>query len=399
VHDEPVLPIRLAFAVFGVFWGSWAVATLDIQRQLGLDNRGLGLLVAATVGGTTVANVVGGTLAERFGAARALTITLLVWGPLLAAAAAVPAGGVWMAVFLVVVAAGGMLDVVANIASAAVLGNRPGRLLRLHAAYNSGALAGAALTGLVLRFGGSQWWRVAWATAGVLAIVLAARIHRRPGWVEEGPPGQHVTLRDAIGEVRRSRLQRLAVVFLLGAAVEGGIGVFGVKYLREHLDVAVLGGAGAYVAGQALATGTRLVLGVDDERMAGTAAAKLGLLVAGAGLALEAATDLPALAAVGLALASIGAATYWPLLSAVATQSSDRPGLAVGGMSAAGYLGFLLGPVLVGAVADGIDLRAGVLVLAAIGLAAASTPLRRLAPEGPAVEHGRGAGQPAEVDT
>jgi hypothetical protein len=81
-------------------------------------------------------------------------------------------------------------------------------------------------------------------------------------------------------------------------------------------------------------------------------------------------------AALGLAVAAIGAATYWPLLSAVTTRASDRPGLAVGGVSAAGYLGFLAGPPIVGAIAEGAGLRAGVLALAAAGGAAAAIPLR-----------------------
>jgi MFS family permease len=87
---------------------------------------------------------------------------------------------------------------------------------------------------------------------------------------------------------------------------------------------------------------------------------------------------LPGIAAIGLAVASIGAATYWPLLSALASASSDRPGLAVGGVSAAGYLGFLAGPPLVGAVAEGAGLRVGVLVLALAATIGAATPLRTI---------------------
>jgi MFS family permease len=192
-----------------------------------------------------------------------------------------------------------------------------------------------------------------------------------------------VTLRDAFAEVRRSRLVLLAVTFALGAMVEGGIGTFGVLYLRQHLDVAVLAGAGAYVLGQGLATSTRWALGSEagDERLrrgGGRRVSKVGLAVAAVGLALEAATDLPAIAALGLAVGSVGLTVYWPLLSVVANRASDRPGLAVGAMSASGYLGFLAGPPIVGAVADGAGLRAGVLTLAAAAAVAASIPLRSI---------------------
>nr|MBA2281527.1 MFS transporter [Acidimicrobiia bacterium] len=351
-----MLPIRLTFALFGMFWGTWAVSAFDIQRFLGLSESQLGLLVAATVAGTTVSNVIGGTLAERRGAQRAIVIALAVWGPLVVVVALLPTPGPWMVGFLAVVAAGGLLDVIVNIASAGMLVGRPGRLLQVHASYNGGAVVGAAVAGLALAVD-DDLWRLPWALVGGSAVVLAVVVARRPGWVPAVTTGDHVTLRDAASELRRSGLLRLAVVFTFGAAVEGGIGTFGVLYLRDRLDVAVLAGAGAYVAGQGLATITRSVLGRTDQRVAGTRAAKAGLLLAATGLALEAATDIPAVAAIGLAVAAIGVATYWPLLSAVANGASDRPGLAVGGVSAAGYLGFLLGPVVVGAVADGFGLR------------------------------------------
>jgi MFS family permease len=376
-----VVAVRLGFALFGGFWGTWAVAALDVQRFLELSDTGLGVLVAATVVGTSVANVVGGTLTERLGVGPAMVVSLGLWGASVVPLALVRSPAWWMAAFLVAVAAGGLLDVVLNVASTGALAHRPGRLLRVHSSYNAGALAGAGATGVLLAAGGS--WRWPLAAVAVGAAVLAVPIARRRRHAALHEPPAHATLRDAALELRRSRLVSLAVVFALGAMVEGGIGTFGVLYLREHLDVAVLAGAGAYVAGQALATITRSALGSEGfaARLAtggGVRPARIGLCVAAAGLALEAATDLAAVAAVGLAVAAVGITTYWPLLSAVATTASDRPGLAVGGVSAAGYLGFLAGPPLVGALADGAGLRAGVLGLAVAAATAASIRQRDL---------------------
>lgn len=371
--------VRLGFAVFGAFWGTWAVATLDIREFLGLSASGLGALVASTVLGTSVANVAGGALAERHGAGRASAAALAVWGALLVAAAAVPWPGAWMALFLLVVAAGGMVDVVLNIASSGVLQDRPGPLLRVHASYNLGTIAGAALTGVVLASVGT--WRWSMALVGVAAIALGGVVHRGRVTIPDVTSRSETAIGEALAELRRSGLLPLAAVFMLGAMVEGGVGTFGVLYLRDRLDVAVLAGAGAYVLGQALATTSRYAAGsaAAGRHLGGPGPARLGLAVAGVGLALEAATDVPVVAGLGLAVASIGVATYWPLLSAVATRVSARPGLAVGGVSAFGYLGFLAGPPIVGAVADGASLRAGVLVLACTGAAAASIPLRGLA--------------------
>lgn len=383
-----MLGTRLGFAVFGGFWGTWAVAALDIQGFLGLSDAGLGLLIASTVVGTSVANVVGSALAERRGSKWATSLALAAWGALLLVAAAVPSPNAWMAVYLFVVAAGGLVDVVLNIASTGVLKDDPGPLLRVHASYNVGTIVGAALTGGALAAIGT--WRWSFVVIGAASIALAARIRSGALTVPEVTSGEHASLHEAVLELRRSKLVGLAVVFALGAMVEGGIGTFGVLYLRDRLDVAVLAGAGAYVLGQALATTTRYALGSEraGAHLGGTRPARLGLVVAGVGLALEAATDIAPVAALGLAIASVGAATYWPLLSAVTTRAADRPGLAVGGVSAAGYLGFLAGPPIVGAIADGAGLRVGVLALAVAGGVAASVPLsavaRRLAAATPA---------------
>ena len=375
-----MLWVRLGFAVFGMFWGTWAVAALDIQEFLELSSSGLGLLVAATVVGTSVANVIGGALTERIGVGRAAALSLVLWAATLVPLAAVRASGAWMASFLLAVAAGGLLDVVLNIASTVTLADRPGRLLRVHAGYNTGALTGAAITGALLAAGWS--WRWTFALVAVAAAALSVSVARTPRHLDVSTPTEHATVRDAAAELRRSGLLPLAGVFSLGAMVEGGIGTFGVLYLREQLAVAVLAGAGAYVAGQALATVTRLSLGSANlaagiQRGGGVRAARAGLAVAAAGLALEAATTVPAVAAVGLAFAAVGATTYWPLLSAAASKESARPGLAVGGVSAAGYLGFLVGPPLVGVVADAGGLRAGVFALAGAAALAAVAPLRR----------------------
>jgi MFS family permease len=372
-----VLGVRLGFILFGTFWGAWAVGALDIQEFLEISDGGLGLLVAATVVGTLAANVVAGALAERWGTSRATHVSLAAWGLAVLVLSAVPEPRAWMAVFLVVVALGGMLDVVLNIAGTGALHDQPGQLLRVHASYNLGTVAGAAVTGAALGLLGT--WRWAFAAAGVGSLVVAGLVRAGRLTIPDVTAGEHARLLDALGELRRSRLFGLAAAFCLGAMVEGGIGTFGVLYLRDQLEVAALAGAGAYVVGQLLATTTRYALGAPSAERAGVqlrggGAARMGLVVAGIGLTVEVLAGRAGVAALGLAVASMGVATYWPLLSAVAVQLSDRPGLAVGGVTAAGYLGFLAGPPLVGLVADHWGLEAGVfaLVVAAAGAAAAT---------------------------
>src|SRR5207247_2370993 len=98
---------------------------------------------------------------------------------------------------------------------------------------------------------------------------------------------------------------------------------------------------------------------------------------AGAGLIVLAVVDQRVVAAGGLVLAAAGISTCWPLLMAHASAGRDRPGDVVGGVSAIGYLGFVVGPSLVGAVAGAAGLRVGLLVLAAAAVGVAVAPATR----------------------
>jgi MFS family permease len=367
-----VRPVRASFFTFGFFWGTWAVVALDVQRFLGFSDAGLGLLLAATVVGGVLANGAGGILAERLGTRTLLSGALVLWGALLLGVAATTNEWAFCLLFLATVAGGGLVDVVMNVAGTAALGSDSARLLRLHALFNAGALAGAATAGILLERGFG--FRAIWAGVAIAAFVLAlwCRVTDLPA----GERGEHYTVREGLASLRATGLATVAVVFAIGAVVEGGIGTWGVLFLRANLGLAVVAGAAAYVAGQGLATAARCSLGWTTSHLGDRRGAQWGLALAGAGLLVEATANNNALAAIGLGAAAVGVSIYWPLLLAFASRGSTRPGLVVGGLSACGYVGFLAGPPVVGWIAQATDLRWGIGVLAAAAFAGAVVRIR-----------------------
>ena len=367
-----MLPLRATFLTFGFFWGTWAVVALDVQRFLGFSDAQLGLLLAATVLGGSVANGAGGVMAERYGTRLVLSSALIGWATLLILLGGVTNAVAFCLVFLATVSVGGLVDVTMNVAATAELGSAPRRLLRMHALFNGGALLGAGVSGLLLAVDVS--YRVMWVGIGVAAALLA--LWCRVADLPAGERGEHHTIREGLAALRSQGLRMLAIVFAIGALVEGGVGTWGVLFLRGNLGLAVVAGAGAYVAGQTLATTARCTLGWTAEHVGERRGAQLGLALAGAGLIIEAASTSSWPAAIGLGLAAVGSAVYWPLLLAYASQGSERPGIVVGGLSAAGYVGFLAGPPVVGWVAQATDLRWGLIVLGFAALAGACARLR-----------------------
>jgi nitrate/nitrite transporter NarK len=81
--ESPSLtPVAVAFVVFGVFAGAWAVATVDIERTFHLTDTGLGALLAAGIIAATAVTAIGGTVTDRFGAAGSVTFVMLGWASL-----------------------------------------------------------------------------------------------------------------------------------------------------------------------------------------------------------------------------------------------------------------------------------------------------------------------------
>ena len=75
-----------------------------------------------------------------------------------------------------------------------------------------------------------------------------------------------------------------------------------------------------------------------------------------------------------LAAATVGISVVWPLLLAQVNNEARHPALAIGGVTACGYLGMVAGPPIVGITSKFFGLRTGLLVLAVIALFVAVVP-------------------------
>jgi MFS family permease len=372
-------PVAASFLVFGAFAGTWAVAAVDVERAFGLTDAQLGLLLAGGIAAATAIAAFSGALTDRWGARVALAGALASWSALLAFGAGAPRVALFAPVFIVALAAGGMVDVVMNIVAAEALAREPARLVRFHGLYNGAAVLGAATTGVALHLGVS--WRVVWL--GVASVAAATAVFVRASRVPEPPRADHPSMIRAVAGLRHEGLLVLASVFGAAAMVEGGIATWGILYLRAHLGLGVLAGVSAYVAGESLATLARIGGGPIVGALGSRRAIRFGGLLAAFGIATEALCGTATIAATGLAVSAVGISVVWPLLLADVNNEARHPALAIGGVTACGYLGMVAGPPLVGLLSSAFGLRAGLLVLAAIALFVALTPAHIRAFSGP----------------
>ncbi len=373
----PSGPTAAAFVTFGLFWGVWAVALANIQHTFSLTDAQLGILLAVAIAIAGASSAVISHYGEHFGTRHLLAGSLLIWSVLLVCTSVSRLWPVFAAFFVATEVAGGCIDTAMNASASQRLHGRPGALVRFHALFNTGALCGAAASGILLHAGVS--WRWLWPGVAVIAIVVAVWtltaapepliLDREMAEDGKGQTPLASTAQQKTGPVTRLRRDGLLVfllIFALAEITEGGVDTWGVLYLRTDLAAGVLLGAGAYVIGQSVAATTRGVGGPQLGKLSARVALIIGGLVAGGGILLESLTPVAVIAACGLALGAAGASLFWPLVMSEATRRASQPTSAVGAFTAAGYVGWVAGAPVVGWISDSFGAARGLQLLAAM---------------------------------
>jgi MFS family permease len=358
-----------AFVTFGLFWGSWAVMLFNIQHSFSLSYSQIGLLLAVAIAVAGTSSAVMGHLADRVGPRRLRWLALFSWAVLLALMSLLHNRWAFGGALILVEAAGGSIDTGMNAEASHRLIGQPAALVRFHALFNTGALAGAVGAGVIIHAGVS--WRVVWPGIAVVALGVGLwALLTDPGTAvaSSGTTNPATHDRHPVRRLHRDGLLALLAVFALAEVTEGGVDTWGVLYLRHALNSGVLVGAGAYVVGQLMAVTTRGA----GATLVGKLSARRGLIVggcvAGGGILLESLTHVSVLAAVGLAMGAGGAALFWPLVMSTVSEVASQVVSAVGTFTAAGYIGWVAGAPLVGWVSQTYGAKHGLQILAAAAL-------------------------------
>lgn len=346
----PLVRMRLIFAMAGIGISVWALTVPFIKIRFGLDDGTLGfMLLAGGTGGVAVMPLAGPVIA-RFGSRATLSaagLGVLLLMPVLAIA---PSAVAFTAILLVYGALFGMLDIAMN-AQGAVVEQRSGRLQMsgFHGCYSVGTLGVALAIILLLRL------HLSYPVCSLLAaLVMLAMLASARGLV--GRQGDATVAGRHFAWPNRHTIV-LGLCCFACFMTEGVATDWSTIFLRFNrnmpLDTAPLGYAAFAVSmtlsrflGDAVAT----YLGKPMVMRLGCACAVLGF-----GLAIFVARGW--VDVVGFGLVGLGIANIAPL---VFSAASRVPGMAANhsapAIMALGYSGFLIGPVIVGLVANHLGL-------------------------------------------
>lgn len=365
-----------AFAVFGAYWGCWAALLPAVKEQAGLSDGQLGLAMAAIALAALPTMPLAGRLVDRLGAARLVRLSLLAFGVVTPLPALAGSLSGLVPFFVLIGLTTGFLDVVLNTATAAWERIESDRLMAAcHGLFSAGMLTGSVLTGFARNAGAGPGHLLPLVGLLVIAAALGQPAYRRP------PPERTGAGRSPLGAV----LLLIGVLVAAAFLVEDGLQSWSALHLERDLGAPpwVSGlGPGLFALAMTVGRLSSHVLGAGhrDEvviAVGGTAVAAGALLLAVAGS--------PPLALVGVVVAGAGCSVLAPtLFSAVGARSRPgREGAALGVVSTLGYVGFLVGPPVIGLLSAASSLPTALGLLGLVGLlVAVAGPLVLRTPAG-----------------
>jgi predicted MFS family arabinose efflux permease len=331
-----------------------------------------------------------GRWCRRFGSRLVVAATTVAASAVLAALAVVPnlvalgvALFVWGAFY-------GSWDVAMNVHGSAVE-QRAGRewMPRYHACWSVGGIAGASFGALAARAGVPLSLHFAAVAVACTALVAASL----PSFVEDrrdqGVPGavhNPGRARARRGRVLTGRLLLVGVVTLCATTLEGAAADWLALFLTDERGAtASLAAFGYAVFAVAMAAG-RFSGTAVAERLGRDGAVRVGGLVSFAGVLLTVLGPGLAAAYAGAALWALGVCLVFPAAVSAGGEAPDRPADAIAAVTTIGYGGFLLGPPLIGLLADRVGLGRALLVLLvlAAGIATLAPAVRSRRPPAPA---------------
>jgi predicted MFS family arabinose efflux permease len=347
------------FAVNGAMIGTWVAHIPWLQERLDVSKSTIGLALLCMAAGALVAMPLTGQVLARRSSAQLTRVATLVYCLMLPLPLIAPSPVALGAILFVFGAANGAMDVSMN-AHAVAVERELGRpiMSSQHGGWSLGGFAAAGVSALAGAAG---------LDPRLLAVFIGVALWLAAFWITS-QLGSASTHSEGSGFALPARgVVLVGVLCFLCMVCEGAIADWSGIYLRENLNAdasAAATGFAGFSLGMAAAR-----LGGDriNERLGAGLLLRAGMaLVALAlGALLLIASAVPAV--IGFAFAGLGVANAVPILFSAAGRH-EPPGPSLAAVFTVGYTGFIVGPPVVGALADAIGLPETLALLCGLAL-------------------------------
>ncbi|RYY97278.1 MAG: MFS transporter [Chitinophagaceae bacterium] len=353
--------MRLAVSLFyfgqGIAFASWASRIPDIKSHLGLSDAALGT-----------------RLVTRWGSRRILTLCAPLYVLALGNLGLAESQGQLAAALFLFGVIGNMCNIAIN-TQAVEAEQRFGRpiMTSFHGAWSIAGFAGALVGGVLMRWGVPPYLHFYIIAALIWANVAGNYRHLVQGRKAAGAPGE----KRPFFVKPEGVLVQLGLIGFCSMATEGCMFDWSGVYFRD-----IVGAPKEYIG---LGYAAFMVMMATGRFLGDRLIARLGRrrtliasgLVVSAGMALSVAVPHLVTATIGFMLVGIGVSGVVPSLYSVAGRATKMPaGMALAAVSSVSYLGFLMGPPLIGYISELSSLRWSYAVIGLGGLLIAAQVAR-----------------------
>jgi MFS family permease len=362
------LAVTTIFFTNGALIANWFARIPDVKQQLGLSEGTFSIALLSMAVGALIAQPMAGVVIGRLGSRTVTSVMALVFCATVILPGFATSLPLLMLALFLVGAGNGALDVSMN-AQAALVEHRYQRSIMnsFHAFWSVGGLIGATIGGLAAARGLSvaNHFMIA---AVVAAVVMLVAIR---GLLPDGPAvtGKAGASHEPAFALPTRALLPMGIVALCALISEGAIGDWGAIYLREWLGSTAAVAAVGYSVFALMMAGGRFAGDWLTTRFGSSQIVRAGGGLVILGIALVVIGSVPWVAIIGFGLVGAGVSCIFPLiLSAAARTPGVAPGAGIAAMATAGYTGFLVGPPLIGILAELFSLRGALGVLGLFGV-------------------------------
>jgi len=372
--DKPILAssspnrIRLAVSLFyfgqGIAFASWASRIPDIKHALNLSDGKLGSILLALPLGQLITMPISGRLVTKYGSKLILTITAPLY--VLALSNLGLATAPWhLAAFLFLFGVvGNMCNIAVNTqgSEAEKLFGRP-IMTSFHGAWSIAGFTGALVGLLMVNLHIIPYYHFWIIIVLIWLNVLLNYKHLVPG------KGAKSERKPKLFTMPEGALLQLGIIGFCSMATEGAMfdwsGVYFKEIVKAPTSLVILGYASFMVM---MATG-RFVGDKIIENLGRKKTIQISGLIISSGMFLSVFLPYIIPATIGFMLVGIGVSSIVPTVYSVAGKNGKvAPGIAIAMVSSVSYLGFLMGPPLIGYISALSSLQYSYAVIGVFGL-------------------------------
>jgi MFS family permease len=351
--------LPLLFALFGLVMGSWAGRIPALAANVHVSHAALSMVLLCGGLGAVVSYPISSWLMANHGARKTMLVSGLALLAVLVSIGMAPTVVALMLSVLMLGITASTFDVAVN--SAATRREKQSgksELSKLHGLGCAGGLAGATLGSLMASLHiapGTHFLML----AGPLAVLLCAAVQL----LDADDVGEQVEKKAF--SLPRGPLALLGALGFLGSMAEGSIADWSGVFLREHFHATDGLAPLALSAFSVMMLVSRMVGDRLKARYGAKPLVTGGAMVAAAGLFFAVLSPTAFVALFGFAVAGLGLSLVFPFVFSAAGAQGP---VALAGVASMAYTGSLMGPPVIGAIAEGVGMQAAIAYIGVLAL-------------------------------